>query len=254
MAFRNPLLDAWGEGRATFGTWSSTGHSLAVEAMIQPGIDWVLLDLQHGLMDVRSLDSAVPTILGRGATPLARVAVNEAAQIGRVLDSGALGVVVPLVESAEEAAGAVAACRFPPDGIRSYGPARFGLNHGTWDPADVGRVACIVMIETAAGLAAADEIASVKGLDGVLIGPSDLAISLGVPLDRTHEDERTREAFARILAACQRNGVAPGIVCASGVLSARYLAQGFRMLVVATDLGLLIEGVGREVGVARAEA
>lgn len=254
MAFRNQLLEAWAEGRATFGAWSSTGHVLAVEAMLQPGIDWVLLDLQHGLMDIRALDAAVPAILARGAVPLARAAVNDTAQIGRVLDGGALGIVVPLVESAEEASRAVAACRFPPDGVRSYGPARFGLSHGTWDPVDVGRVACIVMIETAAGLAAAEEIAAVEGLDGVLIGPSDLAISLGVDLGRTHDDDLTREAFARILEACQRHGVAAGIVSASGALSARYVAQGFRMVVVATDLGLLIEGVGREVGLARATA
>ena len=250
MTYVNRLLEAWQDGRTTLGAWA-VFPGPGAEALVRPGIDWVGLDLQHGLLGADDLMTLAPAVAARGAAPIARVAENDATVIGRALDSGAEGVIVPLVDDAAGAASAVAACRFPPRGGRSYGPSRFVLESGSWEPADVEKVACIVMIETATGLRNVEEIARTPGVDAILIGPSDLAIALGRPPATTHEDGQVQEAITAIQAAAVDAGIVAGIVCPDGTVARPYVVAGFRMVVVAIDFGLLSAGAAAQLEAAQ---
>jgi 4-hydroxy-2-oxoheptanedioate aldolase len=249
VAFENPLLAKWRAGESTLGLWCSTANPALGEyaATVKP--DFILWDQQHGLVTDADLAPCFRGLLGTDIAPLARVAANDLTLIGRALDAGAYGVVVPLVNTAEEAAAAAAACRYPPVGARSFGPNRVALVMGGLDPKKLGEVACIVMVETAAGLSNVDAIATTPGVDAILIGPSDLAIGLGLaPDDRgaTHA-----AAVKRVVDATRRAGIAAGIVLGDGATAKAHLALGFQFINVATDLGLIMGGLARELAVAR---
>src|ERR671916_418124 len=183
--------------------------SVGAEIFASAGVDYVCVDQQHGVIDYDSMVPMFQAIRAEGATPITRVLSSDPFLIMKALDAGALGVIVPLVNSAEDAARAVAACRYPPRGMRSYGPVRAAGVIGSRDPEDLaGEVLCIVMVETRAGLERMDEIAATPGLDGIYIGPSDLALSLGLsPTLEIKEDEHV-EAVRRIRDACHEHGIA----------------------------------------------
>ena len=249
MAFENPLLAAWRAGRPTLGLWCSTANAALGEYAASVDPDFILWDQQHGLVTDGDLAQCFRGVLGTTIAPLARVAANDLTLIGRALDAGAYGVVVPLVNSAAEAAAAARACRYPPDGERSFGPNRIALVMGGLNPKKLGEVACIVMVETAAGLANVDAIAATPGVDAILIGPSDLAIGLGLaPDDRgpTHA-----AAVKRVADSCRAHGIAAGIVLGDGATARRHLDLGFQFINVATDLGLIMNGLRTELAVAR---
>jgi 4-hydroxy-2-oxoheptanedioate aldolase len=249
VAFENPLLTKWRAGESTLGLWCSTANPALGEYAATVNPDFVLWDQQHGLVTDADLAPCFRGLLGTEIAPLARVAANDLTLIGRALDAGAYGVVVPLVNTAEEAAAAAAACRYPPVGGRSFGPNRVALVMGGLDPKKLGEVACIVMVETAAGLSNVDAIATTPGVDAILIGPSDLAIGLGLaPDDRgaTHA-----AAVKRVVGATRRAGIAAGIVLGDGATAKAHLDLGFQFINVATDLGLIMGGLARELAVAR---
>lgn len=246
MEYVNPLLAAWADGRTTLGTFITLPGQVGSEALSGPGIDWACVDLQHGNVSNDDLLILVPAIANRGASPMARVAVNDATVIGQALDAGAVGVIVPLVDTAADAARAVAACRFPPAGVRSYGPARFGIETGAWEPSEVEKVACVVMIETSDGLANVEAIARTPGVDALIVGPSDLAIALGRSPWVAHRDETVYAAITRVREAAAEAGIVAGIVTGSGTIARRYLDDGFRMVCIATDVSLLLDGIARE--------
>ena len=180
MAYVNPILERWREGGVVYSGWVSSGEPLTANWLAAAGFDEVLADLQHGAVEVGHLPALFAAIEARGVAPAARVPANDPTVIGRVLDMGALSVMVPMVESRAEAEAAVAACRFAPAGRRSMGPLRPMTTFGTEDPAELSKVACVVQIETADGLANVDAIASTPGLDAMFIGPGDLSLSLGL--------------------------------------------------------------------------
>lgn len=246
MSYENALLSKWETGRATIGSWLTVPHPIAAEAMLPSGLDWAAIDLQHGAFENSDLAAIIPAILARGVAPLARVADNDFTAIGRSLDMGADGVIVPLIEGPEDAAAAVAACRFPPNGSRSYGPSRFGILNATWDHRDVERVACILMVETRAGVDNIEAIAQTPGVDALLIGPSDLAISLGVPPHETHESPTVADAISRVHRVATEAGLVSGMVAPSGALARKYLDIGFRMVTIASDLSLILSGIASE--------
>jgi 4-hydroxy-2-oxoheptanedioate aldolase len=181
-----------------------------------------------------------------GSSSVVRVGANDAGLIGRALDAGARAVIVPLVNTADEAALAVAACRYQPGGIRSFGPSRAPLRVGAGDVASVdAAVACIVMIETAAGLANVEAICSTPGLDGVYIGPSDLSIALGATTAGDVADLLAfHEGLAAVRAAAERAGIACGMHCPTGEVAAARLAEGFTFASVSSDL-LHLEAAAR---------
>jgi 4-hydroxy-2-oxoheptanedioate aldolase len=248
----NPLKEIWGEGRTAFGVWSMVPDAFAAELVARTGYDYVCVDGQHGLADFATMVSIFQATDAAGATPLARVLSNDAGHIGRVLDSGAGGVIVPLVNNPEEAARAVAACRYPPEGVRSYGPVRAAEVIGSKAPRDLdGEVLCFVMVETREGLERVEEIAATPGLDGIYIGPADLALSLGlVPTLEITEKEHV-EAVRRIKGACRESGISVGIHCGSGEWARRHAEAGFDVVTVTMDTKLLAEAARRELDVAR---
>jgi 4-hydroxy-2-oxoheptanedioate aldolase len=191
-------------GGPTIGLWASIPTSLTAEAAAQAGPDYVVADQQHGALDPATLMAMLQAIGGAGVPGLVRVARNEPFPIGQALDLGAAGVIVPMVESGEEAAAAVAACRYAPEGIRSFGALRAGAGE---------RPLCLVMIETRAGLEHASEIAATPGLDGIYVGPSDLALSLGLQPTIRLEHPPVLEALSAVHAACAEAGIIAGVHC-----------------------------------------
>lgn len=250
VTFVNPLREKWSGGDAVLGAWCSTTNALAAEAMAVAGYDYVCVDLQHGAVSYSDALPMLVAIAGRGAAPLCRVPVNDAAAIGKVLDAGALGVIVPLVNTAADAARAVAACRYPPRGVRSFGPVRAASVMGTRDVADLERVVCAVMVETRAGLDNLAAIAATPGIDAIYVGPSDLALGLGLPPGLERPEPEHDAAIAAIRDACAQNGIVMGIHTSSGALAARRLGQGARMVTVVSDLDLVRAGAATELTVA----
>jgi 4-hydroxy-2-oxoheptanedioate aldolase len=187
-----------------------------------------------------------------GAAPITRVLSNDPFRIMKALDAGAWGVIVPLVNGAEEAARAVAACQYPPHGIRSYGPIRAASVIGSRNPEDLaGEVLCLVMVETREALENVEEIAATPRVDGIYIGPADLAISLGLPPAVDITEDAHIEAVCWIKDACQEHGIAAGIHAASGESAKKLAEAGFDMVTVATDAALLSAAAHQEVSAAR---
>ncbi len=254
MAFVNPLLASWTAGRATYGGWVSTSEPLIAEFLAAAGFDEICADQQHGSIDLHAIGSLFQAIEARGVVPTTRVAANDAMAIGKLLDMGALAVIVPMVDTADEAAAIVSACRYPPKGTRSIGPTRSIYSIGL-DLDDLSRVAALAMIETAEGLRNVEAIARTPGLDGLYIGPGDLAIGLGLPVqpERRTADEALalEEAIERIRLACERAGIVAGIYVGAGIEAKRLVERGFRMVTVAWDAGLLEDGGRAELAAAR---
>jgi 4-hydroxy-2-oxoheptanedioate aldolase len=218
-------------GGPAIGLWASIPSALTAEAAALAGPDYVVADQQHGALDPVTLMAMLTAIAGAGVAPLVRVARNEPFAIGQALDLGAEGVIVPMVESAEEAARAVAACRYAPEGTRSFGALRAGA--GT-------RPLCLVMIETRTGLENAAAIAATPGLDGVYVGPSDLALSLGLQPTIRLEHPPVLEALAVVHAACADAGITAGVHClAAEDVPAQ--AERFAMVTAGGDT-LLLQG------------
>jgi 4-hydroxy-2-oxoheptanedioate aldolase len=208
--------------------------------MAHLGFDWLCVDLQHGLIDYTDLREMLPAISTSETTPLVRVPWNEPYEIMKVLDAGAMGVIVPMVNNRAEAERAVASCRYPPQGYRSFGPMRAALYGGAGYAEEANReVACVVMIETAEGLAKVDEIASTPGVDGVYIGPSDLALAIGLRPVGDFGVTAHVDAVARIQAACRARRVALGIHTTSAEATRRYLDAGFQFVTLGSDGGFL---------------
>jgi 4-hydroxy-2-oxoheptanedioate aldolase len=190
-----------------------------------------------------------------GAVGLVRVEANNATPIGKALDAGAAGVIVPLVDTAADAAAAVAASRYPPVGRRSYGPMRSALRIGPEPAVANASVVVLAMIETPQGLANVEEIAATPGLDGLYVGPSDLTLAVGgaTPADPSVADVFAK-ALVRVRAACEAAGIAAGIHTASGTIAAERLAEGFTFVTIASDLTHLEQVAREHLAVARGQS
>ncbi len=251
----NAALKAWREDGRTVGCWLSLANVHTAEALANVGFDWLCIDLQHGLLDYQDLTCMLPAISASAATPLVRVPWNEPYEIMKALDAGAYGVIVPMVNDRAEAEQAVAACRYPPEGIRSFGPIRAALYGGRGYAREANRhIACVAMIETRRGLDNLEEIVSTPGLDAVYIGPADLALALGIPVtgDSDHPDH-AREV-TRILEACKRARIGAGIHTSSLAFASRYLEAGFNMVTLGSDLGFLLRAAAADLAAVRSGA
>jgi 4-hydroxy-2-oxoheptanedioate aldolase len=215
------------------GAWLHLGGSASAELIGSVGFDFVCVDLQHGVIDDDAVLPMLQAIAATGTPSLVRVQVNAPEPICRALDRGADGVVVPLVNSADEAAAAAAACHHPPRGIRSYGPVRAAWNPPRSDPV------CVVMVETPAAVAALPDIVKVDGVGGVLIGPSDLALTSGMPITAQHGDAAYDALVRSIVEPCRAANTPVGIFTASAEHAHRFRAIGVTFVTGPTDADLL---------------
>lgn len=240
--------------RQLIGYWSVLDAPVAVERLAHLGYDYIALDVQHGLFGYQGMLNNLIALDTRGSTAvgLVRTEANEPAAIGRALDAGAAGVIVPLVNTAQDAAEAVAAVRYPPLGRRSYGPMRSGLRIGP-DPADAhADTVVLAMIETADGLAHVADICATPGLDGIYVGPADLRLGIGgsTPSDPAFADA-FEAALTTVREAATTAGIAVGIHTSDGATAAKRLAEGFTYATVSADLTHLEEAARGHLTVAR---
>ena len=249
---QNAALAKWRRGEPSVGAWLSVGNVHTAELIANAGFDWVCIDMQHGLIAYSDLLRMLPAISTTDTTPLVRVSGASLPEINKALDAGAMGVIVPLVNTAEDAAAAVSACRYPPDGTRSFGPTRAALYGGRGYAAEAnGQIACIVMIETQAGLDNLEAIVSTPGVSAVYVGPADLALSLGLPPRGDTDEPRHLAAVEHILATCKRLGVPAGIHTGGLEWSKRRLAMGFDFVTLGTDTGFMMQAVTADLAAVR---
>jgi len=235
------LRDRWAQDRPAFGIWSMLADPAVAELVAATEFDYVCVDLQHGLATFSELPSMLQAMRSAGRAPVVRVPWNEPAQITRAVDTGAAAVLVPMVNSAEDAALAASACRFPPAGTRSWGPMWGDARaDGALPPQQQDEVVlCMVMVETQAGVDAIDEIVAVPGVDGVYIGPNDLALGCGLGRSTYRDCEQVGALLQRVVDACRRSGVVAGLHCSDVEMALHWAGRGVGMLTVATDTTLL---------------
>ena len=235
--FKNRLL----AGDSLIGCWLASGEDYITEIMGMAGFDWLVIDGEHGPNDIRSIRSQLTTLAASASHAVVRVPIGETWMIKQVLDAGAQTVLVPMVDSPEQAEALVRACRYPPHGDRGVGSAiarasRFNGVSGYVETADA-QICLLVQVESMAGLARLEEIASVEGVDGVFIGPADLATDMGHAANAEIPEVKAAitDALARIAAA----GKAPGILGMSEAAIQRYIDAGARFVAVGADVLLL---------------
>lgn len=236
----NSVLSRLRAGQPSYGLWLTIGSTVIAEDFAQAGLDWVLIDNQHGYWSHDALLATIQVVSHTPTLPIARAGWNDPALIGRLLDAGALGVVVPMVNSRADAERAVEAVRYPPLGKRSAGGSRL-LDYDpdyftTANPA----IMLAVMIETVQAVERADEILSTPGVDCCFVGPGDLALDLGTYGQPGHP--RHEEALQTVLAAGKKNGVPLGIACGSADVALQRVAQGFQFVDIGSDIGFIREG------------
>jgi 4-hydroxy-2-oxoheptanedioate aldolase len=248
----SPLKQRWRDGGTALGAWISLRDPLLAEVAATSGYDYVCIDMQHGMSDYTHVTTLLHAIARAPTVPVVRVPWLEQGIIGRVLDAGALGVIIPMVNSPDEAQRAVDACRYAPDGTRSFGPLGAGIRYGGAYAATANDVvACIPMIETRQAVEAVDEILAVPGIDAAYIGPADLSLTYGLPPAVDQDGDPFESALATVVASCQRHGVTPGIH-ANAALAAKRHASGFRMITVGLDASPAIAALRADVTSARA--
>lgn len=226
------------EGEVGVGYWTVIDSPVVTEVLASAGYDFVVVDGQHGLVEYSGMLNALLAIdAAHGPAGVVRVRSNNPADIGQALDSGARGVIVPLVDSVADAEAAVRSAKYPPHGVRSFGPTRSALRVGP-KPAEVdSEVLVMAMIETPGGLAEVEKICQVEGLDGVYIGPSDLSLALGASYPGQPEFlPALEDAAARVLAVAQAASKIAGFHNFNGADAKRRAEQGFRFVTVSADL------------------
>jgi 4-hydroxy-2-oxoheptanedioate aldolase len=249
---KNHVLQAWREDKGTIGAWISIDSAFVAETMAHAGFDWMCLDMQHGMLDYEDVKHMLPAISTTNTVPIVRVPWNEPYEIMKALDAGAYGVIVPLVNNREEAERAVSACRYPPDGMRSFGPARAAMYAGKGYVEEANNeIACIVMIETAEALENLDDILSTPGVDAAYIGPNDLAYALGLKPVGDNNEPKHIETVTHILETARKHGVAAGIQTGSLEFTQRYLNQGFHMVTLGSDSAFMMRLARQELRAAR---
>lgn len=239
-----------------YGYWVVIDSPVSTERIARVGYDYVCLDAQHGLLDYKGILAGMTAIdAGDRSVGLVRVGANDPFLIGQSLDAGAAGVIVPLVNTPEDAARAVAAATYPPSGIRSYGPMRSALRIGPTPSESNEATVVLAMIETPQGLDNVEAICATPGLDGVYIGPSDLRLAVGgaSPADSSVDDV-FEAAVDRVNRAAREAGITAGFHTPSGEAAAKRLGQGFTLVTISSDLVHLELVAAAHLRTARGEA
>jgi 4-hydroxy-2-oxoheptanedioate aldolase len=248
----NRLKAMWARGEAVVNGWLAIPAGFSAEVMAHQGFDSLTIDMQHGIVDYQTAVSMLQGISTTAVTPLARVPWNDPGTIMKILDAGAYGVICPMINTRAQAEALVAACKYPPRGYRSFGPARASIYAGA-DYAEHANEDLVVMpmIETAEALKNLDAILSTPGVDAIYVGPADLSLALGCRPRLDQTDEPVVEAQKQIVEACKRHNVVAGIHNATAAYSLKMIELGYRFVTLASDTRHLAAKAAEEVGVVR---
>ncbi len=236
----NRLIELWRSNQTIINGWLNIPNALTAEILAHEGFDSLLVDMQHGLIGFETAVSMLQAISTTNTVPLIRVQWNDPGLLMRALDAGAYGVICPMISTRAQAEAFVSACRYPPLGTRSYGPARAALYGGEDYVQHANEtVLAIALIETGEAIENLEEIASTAGLSGLYVGPSDLSLSLGVAKRADFEDPRMIAAMDRVLETAAKYNLLTG-VHAGNVENAMKLAErGFNLVTPFADMAVL---------------
>jgi 4-hydroxy-2-oxoheptanedioate aldolase len=236
---KNPIKALWQANRTAINGWCNLSGSMTAEAMGRAGWDSVTIDLQHGVIDYMDAVTMIQAISLTPAVPLVRSPWNEPSVIMKLLDAGAMGIICPMVNNAEEAAAFVSNCRYAPKGRRSFGPVRAGMVHTDYWTHANDAILTIAMVETAEAMENLDGIMATPGLDAVYIGPSDLGLSLvGKPIPEP-TDPTVLAAVAKILERACAHKIVAGFHNMTPEHARKMSDQGFRFVTIGGDLRFL---------------
>ena len=250
----NRVRTIWEDGGVVLNGWLHVTSPFAVEVMAHAGYDCLTVDTQHGPPDVGSAIPMLQAISTTEVVPFARVGWNEPGTIMKLLDAGCYGIICPMIEGREDAEAFVGACRYPPDGYRSYGPFRGNLYGGPDYAAHANEtVVTMAMVETRAALDDLDGILSVPGLDAVFVGPSDLGQALGFGPGMDREEPEMLDAIDRIVSSARGKNLGAGIFTGSTEYAERAIGMGFNFVNVASDVRLMAAAASETVSTLRSK-
>ena len=239
----NALKSIWSDGKASLNGWLAMASPFSAEIMAAQPYDSITIDMQHGLVDYSDVVPMLQAMHASRVVPLVRVPWLDAGAIMKALDAGAYGVICPMINNRQQAEQLVSYVRYPPDGTRSFGPTRALLSAGADYAAQANdEILCLAMIETAEAMENLEEIVSTPGIDGVYIGPSDLALGIGNGRLAPHFDREEEEmvtAIRKIRAAAHAAGIRAALHCGTPEYAARAVDWGFDMVTVSSDVRLL---------------
>ena len=245
----NPVTDKLRNGQPAVGSWLGLCSPIAAESMAQIGWDWLVVDVEHSPVGFETMVNCFRAIQLGGAAPMARVPWNDTVWIQRTLDAGALGLVVPMVNTVADAKSVVSNMKYATRGQRSFGGSRVAAyidgDYRTW--ADE-HLAIIVMIETIQAVENAEAIMAVEGVVGCFIGPNDLALSMGLTPKDMGPGTQHEAAMMTVLAACKKTGKAAGKHCFSPAEVSQRIAQGFQYLALSSDAALMARAAREDFG------
>jgi 4-hydroxy-2-oxoheptanedioate aldolase len=244
----NKVKRALQAGQPVVGTWLSLGSITAARFMARAGFAYLTVDIEHSLVDWETATHMFASIADAGCVALARVPANRHDHIKRVLDNGAQGIVVPMVNSRDEALAAVAAAKYPPVGNRSVGGSVHALNYDTtandyYAHADE-EILIALQCEHIQAVENADAIFSVPGIDAIFVGPNDLAASMRSKDGKPPGAEATAQAMKHILTTCQKHRVAPGLHCGTAEEARLRIDEGWRFLAIGSELRMMLNAAG----------
>src|ERR1700680_468213 len=248
MARANGVREAWAEGKAVINSWCGIPSSFSAEVMAHAGWDSLVVDMQHGMIEYQTMVTMLQGISCTDTVPLVRVPWNDPAYIQKALDAGAYGIICPMINNRAEAEKFVSSMRYAPAGSRSSGPIRASVYGGADYHAKANDiVVAFGMIETVEAMSNLDQILSVKGLDAVYVGPSDLSISHGYPPGGDKPDEWMMAALKKVLDGCKRHKGEPGIHCGAPAYAKRMIDLGFKFVTVGGDSRFVTMGAAAAV-------
>ena len=241
----NPVKRLLREGRPAVGTWLTLGNVLAARLLARGGWSWLTVDTEHNAIGIETAAACFAAVADAGGVALARVPAARHDHIKRVLDTGAHGIVVPMVNTRQEALESVAACLYPPAGTRSVGGAAHALNFAA-TPAEYyaranDEILVVLQCEHIQAVRAFDAVYSVPGVDAVFVGPNDLAASMRGPDGKPPPPEAFKQALADILAGCKRHKIAAGIHTFSAEEARMRIAEGWQFIAVGSELKMMVD-------------